>query len=120
MVNPGLVPATVIDEARKSFGLSYSKTFLDYPLREHDINAIPVLIRLLKDKNPTVRMYAAETFGGMGSCAILSTPALLCLLNDREIGGFGISVRDRAIESLLHIASSLFREPDRLRGSWVK
>jgi HEAT repeats len=99
------VPASSIDQVKKSLGMKYTVTPYHYPLRDHDPSAIPVLIELLRDRNSWVRMYAVETLGDFGPKASDAIPVLKELLNDDEIGGFGITVAERAAEALKHIES---------------
>lgn len=99
------VPATSVDELKSWLGLQHTVAAFQYPLRENDPEAIPVLIELLKDPSSTVRMYAAETLGAFGPRAVSALPTLSELLDDKEFGGFGISVGERAAEALKKIES---------------
>jgi hypothetical protein len=97
------VPASRLDEVKKSLGLKYKVTPYRYPLRENDPSALPVLIDLLHDDEPTVRMYAVESLGDLGPRAAVAIPDLKGLLNDNDHGGFGITVAQRAGEALKRI-----------------
>lgn len=62
-----------------------------------------MLIDLLKDPEPSVRMYAAETLGALGPRAAPAIPVLTVALADDEVGGFGVTVGERAAEGLKRI-----------------
>lgn len=70
------------------------------PLRDEDPRALPVLRELLADSEPAVRMYAAETIGGLGPAGQPAVADLVRLLEDRAVGSFGYTVAEKAAWSL--------------------
>jgi HEAT repeat protein len=75
------------------------KTLMYMPLAETSAAAgIPDLLRLLKDRDPTVRSSAAEIIGSIGEPAKAAIPSLLPLLKDRDP-----SVRSTAAEALKNL-----------------
>jgi hypothetical protein len=99
-------PATSMDRVKKFLGLPHIDAAQRFPLRIDDPNTIPVLIDLLEDEHSSVRMYAAETLGAFGSRAKRALPALRKRVNDKEYGGFAISVGERATEAIAQIESN--------------
>jgi hypothetical protein len=98
-------PATIGDRVRQYFGLSYETERPKRPLRDENPKAIPVLVDLLRDPDPTVRMYAAETLGAFGPAAKAAVRELAQLLLDDKIGGFGFMVSEKAAWSLGQIGT---------------
>jgi hypothetical protein len=103
------VPATRVDGVKAVFGLPHTVTSPRFPLRDDDPSAVPVLIDLLKDPDPGVRMYAAESLGGLGTAAAAAVPALTESLRDEDVGGFGYRVCDRAAWALERVRG---QDPD--------
>lgn len=89
------------------------------------VDAVPVLIRLMKDDEPTVREHAAEAVGDIGPPARDAIPALVQTLNDsyfkarrdavRSLGQVGPEARSAvaAIEPLLADPEALVRDAAR-------
>jgi hypothetical protein len=97
-------PATSFEAAKKLLRLSYVSSQAPLPLRGNDVNAIPILIDLLEDQEPCVRMYAAESLGLWGPRAPSAVAPLNAHLHDDEGCGLGYSVGEVVAEALRAIA----------------
>jgi HEAT repeat protein len=104
------VPASTLDQVKKALGLQFTVTANRYPLREDDAAAIPVLIELLHDKDPSVRMYSAETLGAFGAKAEVAIPALKNFLTIRKSAGSASQLVERAAEAIASIESDIQKE----------
>ena len=76
----------------------WAERFSDHPLLQGDPAAVPVLVELLKDSDPEIRLIALEALCNTGTAAKAAVPVLLDALHDdnRE-------VRTEAERSLLQI-----------------
>jgi hypothetical protein len=93
-------PASFWDRLKKCLGFRYEVHCLARPLRSGERNAIPILIKLLSDSDPVVRIYAAETLGIYGQTASRAVDQLTSVLQDYEIGDFGITVGEKAATAI--------------------
>jgi hypothetical protein len=106
------VPASHLDALKAALGLQYTVTWPTFPLRDDDPAAVPVLMELLKDPESEVRMYAAQSLGGLGTSAAVAEPALTEALQDKEVGGFGFRVCDKASWALKRVRGEEANEAD--------
>ena len=106
------VPATQLDRLKAVLGLKHTVTLPTFPLRDDDPAAVPVLIELLRDPESEVRMYAAQSLGGLGRSAAGAETALTEALQDEEFGGFGFRVCDKAAWALKRVRGEEAAEPN--------
>lgn len=85
------------------FSLDESPLPHELPLRDGDAGAIPVLMALLEDPDPRVRMYAAESLGSFGARARMAIGLLTKACQDQEVGGLGITVGEKASSALRQV-----------------
>jgi hypothetical protein len=95
--------ASPVDELKRVCGVSCDIRQVPFPFAERSPAALPVLIELLRDRDPVLRRYAADCLGDLGPKARAAVPALLRALRDQEKGGFFCTVSEAAADALKQI-----------------